>query len=183
MRKVFIAFFVAIIGMTILLGSVQADQLKKIGASAWEPESGDYFVVDTTENAGYLVHADNSSYYKFQVITGQQRYVWYIGRSYFAATPERTWEVESAETKGDRVTFGPAGTFLRLFYEGESTAYGIHSHKYVQEMFEKGNRYQSMGCIIVKDNFLNLIHRTFELNDNYLRVITTKDANGFEFLN
>jgi len=78
------------------------------------------------------------------------------------------------DIKGDRVTFGPTGRFLRLFYENENTAYGFHEHRDEVEMFsgEADTRYRSMGCVIVETKTMDLLVNTFLLNGNRLEVIS-----------
>ena len=137
----------------------------------WQPENGDSFVVDTKNNVGYLVH-DNGGYTSFFVVTGLRSVVNYIGRTYFAATPERQWTVLSDERKGRSVTFGEDGTFLRLFHENERTPYGIHSHLSIKTMLERDDRYGSMGCILVSEDILDMIQETFNINGERLDVAT-----------
>ncbi len=136
---------------------------------------GDSLVVDTKENVGYLVHADGD-YTAFPVATGQHRVVRYIGRTYDASTPNRSWTVEKEEKKGDHITFGKSGRFLRLNKhagdDDEDSAYGIHSHAYADKMLSRTDRYRSMGCVIVTENMLDVIEATFKLNDDRLRVVT-----------
>ncbi len=141
----------------------------------WQSEKGDSLLVDTDANIGYLVHA-NGGFTSFPVVTGQERIVHYIGRTYNAKTPNRRWVSESIQEKGKSVTFG-RGTFLRLSYEGEGTPYGIHSHAYADTMLSRQMRYGSMGCIIVSKEILDIIIQTFTLNGHHLDVVTT---DGFE---
>lgn len=138
----------------------------------WSPEVGDTMLVDTKENIGYLIHHDGT-YIRFQVITGQKRVVHYIGRTYKATTPTWKWKALSNERKGDKVTFGPSGRFLRLFKDGtEYTPYGIHEHRDEYLMFPRESRYQSMGCIIVQSAMLDIIEATYAKNGNTLDVET-----------
>ncbi len=142
-----------------------------IAQEAWVPMAGDRVVVDTQANVGYIMR-ENGDYTEFPVLTGQQRYVYYIGRGYYAATPEKTWTVREVEVKGRSMTFGETGTFLRLYDDGEETAYGIHSHLTFQKMLDEGDRYRSMGCVLVSEDILKLIVKTFETNGNALDVAT-----------
>ncbi len=137
----------------------------------WQSEPGDSFLVDTQTNIGYLIHRDGG-FTSFPVATGQRRVVRYIGRTYNAATPNRHWISSSKETKGDRITFGAEGTFLRLSYDGEGTPYGIHSHAYAEVMLGDQMRYRSMGCVIVSTEILAVIVKTFEENGEQLDVLT-----------
>ncbi len=154
-------------------------QALPVPMAMWEAQAGDHFVVDTKANMGYMVH-ENGDFVSFEVATGQRRTVHYIGRTYNAATPAQEWTAESLETKGDHVTFGPTGKFFRLFddSDGTRTAYGIHTYKYEDYMFD-GARYGSMGCIIVRQTDLPLIEKTFDVNDNKLSVTTVY---GFDAL-
>lgn len=132
----------------------------------WAPENGDSVIVDTKENMGYLIHP-NDAFMAFPVVTGQRRNVWYIGRSYNAATPTWRWKIEQLETKGDRVTFGPEGRFLRLFKDGDGrTAYGFHEHRSEKEMFSEDaeKRFRSMGCIIVRHDIMDILVKTYAAN-------------------
>lgn len=129
-------------------------------------------VVDTKTNEGYLIHADGR-FVQFPVATGQRKFVCYIGRCYNATTPEATWQVKSRDIKGDHITFGPSGRFLRLYKHGEdSTAYGIHEYAYEDRMFAEGERYRSMGCIVVKKEMMDIIDATYSINEGILDVIT-----------
>lgn len=140
----------------------------------WEPREGDIFQVDVTTNTGYLVHPDGTQI-AFDVATGQQRNVYYLGRYYFAATPVASWTVNSSHIQPDRYTFGPKGKFLRLYKDGDQyTSYGIHTHKYIDYMLDSpaASRYRSMGCILVSDKMMEVLMDTFENNGNTLQVTT-----------
>ena len=153
----------------------------QISLSEWQPQVGDQIIFDTKENWGYLVH-DDGRYIRFPIVTGQQRNVWYIGRYYHAATPNWNWEVQTSHIKGDRVTFGPSGRFLRMFKDGDTrTAYGIHGHRDAEEMIAHEKRFRSMGCIIVREDMLDLIETTFNLNNQNLSVQTVH-GNPFEMV-
>ena len=136
---------------------------------------GDSLVIDTKENVGYLVHEDGG-YTAFPVATGQRRIVRYIGRTYDATTPNRSWTIEKEDKKGDHITFGKSGRFLRLNKhagdDDDESAYGIHSHAYADKMLGRADRYRSMGCVIVTENMLDVIEATFRLNADRLRVVT-----------
>ncbi|MEK7218244.1 MAG: L,D-transpeptidase [Patescibacteria group bacterium] len=147
------------IGILILFLPFQAGA-KEVPLEQWMPWSGDRLMVNTKENIGYLVHVDGT-FTSFPVATGQRRTVRYIGMTYFAATPERTWKVESLENKGKSVTFGATGRFLRLTYGKEKTKYGIHGHRDIAVMLGSDDRYRSMGCILVSEEVLNVLERTF----------------------
>ncbi len=149
-----------------------------VANSDWQPMVGDRFIVDTTENAGYLIRSDSSSYTTFPVITGQRRVVHYIGRTYDARTPNQRWVVKTRHIKGDRITYGPTGRFLRMYKDGqEYTSYGIHEHRSEQRMFAENERYQSMGCIIVKTAIMDVVEATYELNGDLLEVLTQPSVN------
>jgi hypothetical protein len=137
----------------------------------WTPKRGDRLIADTKENIGYLLH-DNGEYISFRIATGQKRVVRYIGRTYDARTPERVWAAREKQTKGDRITFGPEGTFLRLFTDNVHTPYGIHSHRSISAMLTDTERYKSMGCILVSKEILDIIVQTFELSGKDLPVRT-----------
>ena len=150
----------------------------EIALSDWEPHTGDRFIVDTTENTGFLVRSDSSAYTTFPVITGQRRVVRYIGRTYDATTPNNHWVVKTRHIKGDHITFGPTGRFFRMYKDGdEYTSYGIHEHRSEERMFGESDRYQSMGCIIVKSAVLDIIEATYELNEQSLDVVTLPGVN------
>lgn len=141
----------------------------------WQPQRGDSFVADTENNIGYLVHR-NGEFATFSIATGQRRVVRYIGRTYNASTPNASWRVLSNEVKGDRITFGKQGRFLRLSKldgnEPERTPYGIHSHAYIQKMLSDELRYKSMGCVLVSEDVLDVVIDTYNLNDQSLDVFT-----------
>lgn len=150
-------------------GGLAANQTNDL--SLWVPESEDVLVVDTLINTGYLVHP-NGDALAFPVASGQRKFVCYIGRCYNAATPEKTWVVKSRHVKGDRITFGPSGRFLRLYRNGETySAYGIHEYAFEDRMFAEGERFRSMGCIIVKTEIMDVLDNMF-LQNASIRVIT-----------
>ncbi|MDP7645869.1 MAG: hypothetical protein QF400_01780 [Candidatus Peribacteraceae bacterium] len=145
---------------------------ERIGFLQWQPRIGDKMLIDTKGNFGYLIHSDGK-YYRFSLVTGQRKYVSYIGRYYNAATPNWNWRAKSLEIKGDRVTFGPSGRFVRLFKDGnEHTAYGIHEYKYEDRIFQSPGRYGSMGCIVVRKPIMDIIEKTFEVNEGDFEVVS-----------
>jgi len=149
-----------------------APMYKRVGFRSWEPAKGDSMLIDTKDNFGYLVHNDGT-YYRFALVTGQRKYVCYIGRCYNAATPTWDWRAMSKEIKGDRVTFGPSGRFIRLFKDGETnTAYGIHEYKYEDRIFESPGRFGSMGCIVVRKPIMDMIEEMFDVNDGDFEVVS-----------
>lgn len=146
----------------------------KTDVAEWEPAIGDTFVVDVGTNTGYLVHEDGRSL-SFPVATGRKEYVHYIGRYYKANTPIRTWTAEQKQIKGDRRTFGVSGRFIRLFRDGENSPYGIHSYFKVADWMQEDERYFSMGCVVVTEEIMDVIEKTFDVNEKKLTVITTDD--------
>lgn len=145
-------------------------------ADAWTPEQGDWFEVNVETNVGRLHHT-NGAVLEFEVVTGQQRVVYYAGSRYFAATPAADWVVKQVAVKRDRVTFGKTGRFLRLFVNDgvKATPYGIHGFGYEDRMFKVAGRYGSMGCIIVREKILNIIEQTYRVNGEQLVVKTYPD--------
>ena len=163
---------------TLLIGFQLGITSPAVGPSAlpldqWLPEPTDQLIVDTENNSGTLRH-NNGDTLSFAVVTGQKRTVRYIGRVYNARTPERQWIAKNKEVKGDRVTFGPRGIFLRLYNDnGETeTAYGIHGHRDSDEMLGQEKRFRSMGCIIVSEEILDVILRTFDVSGGAMPVTT-----------
>lgn len=151
----------------------------EISAENWEILRGDKVIVDTKNNQGYIFHKDGR-YFNFEVVTGQRRWVYYIGRSYNASTPNWNWTAKSMHIKGDRLTFGPSGRFLRLYRDGtDRTAYGFHEYGDEDEIFNgMDTRFRSMGCIIVRAPMMDLLVQTFEQNGS-IEVIS---RNGIEDL-
>ncbi|MBT5468710.1 L,D-transpeptidase [Candidatus Peregrinibacteria bacterium] len=161
-------------------GSEAAPVAYSVSSTDWEIEPGDKVLVDTDSNTGYMFHEDGR-YLEFEVVTGQRRFVSYIGRYYNAATPTWNWVAKTMHIKGDRLTFGPSGRFLRLYKDGEEhTAYGFHEYGQEEEIFTGMNtRFRSMGCIIVRTVIMDLIVSTWEQNDGYL---PTKTIHGIDNL-
>jgi hypothetical protein len=154
---------------------------KQVDIKEFIPSKGDYVLVGLDDAVGYLVNDSSLTYAQFSILSGQQKYVYYIGRYYYAATPEQTWAVKSKDIKKDRVTFSKTGEFLRLYKEGDPTPYGIHGYRYFQKEIEKGRKYLSMGCILVADESLDVIEKSFLANDKDLTVITSKTESNFPF--
>lgn len=171
------SFFFIFLGFAVSASAIMCPLPAALPVSLenWQPRAGDRLVIDTKENEGYLIHTDGR-HLNFPVITGQRKNVYYIGRYYFAATPERKWNVESMDIKSNRYTFGPSGRFLRFHYENDQTPYGIHEHNAEEVMFERNDRFQSMGCIIVKTEIMDILEKSFQLNEGEIKVITKYGA-------
>lgn len=167
--------FLSCAGTILLLFPSVAAGSGTADVATWQPATGDTFVVDVASNTGYLVHA-NGEQLSFPVATGRKGYVSYIGRHYKAETPIRTWTAEQAEIKGDRRTFGVSGRFIRLFRNGENSPYGIHSYYKEKEWMNADGRYFSMGCIIVTEEMMDMLQKTFTTNQEKMMVITTNSA-------
>lgn len=146
---------------------------KMVTLADWQSEKDDMLRVNVITNMGYLTHP-NGDFLEFPLVTGQRRYVYYIGRYYFAGTPVQEWEIRGTEIKYDRVTFGKTGRFLRLYHNGVSTPYGVHPYRYEERMFAEGPRYRSMGCIIVTEEMTDLLEQTLEVNEGSLKVVTVE---------
>jgi hypothetical protein len=144
----------------------------EVTISEFVPSPGDYVMADTSASIGFLMNDTTKKHAIFPIISGRKKWVTYIGRRYFAETPARTWFVKDMDIKGDRVTFSKSGKFLRLYADGKPTAYGIHGYKYFQNAIEKDQRYISFGCVLVEDEVLEVIQKSFEANDNELKVVT-----------
>lgn len=148
---------------------------QRVEVSEYQSSEGDYLTVYIPTGKGYLANDTTKIYAEFPILSGQPRNVHYIGRYYFAATPEQEWEVKSMDTKKDRVTFGKTGRFFRLYEDGNATPYGIHGYKYAASLIEKGKIYASMGCVIVPEEVLNVIDASFKADVKDMKVITTSD--------
>lgn len=153
---------------------------QEVPLETWSPRMGDRIIIDTQKNEGYVVHPATHEYVRFPLITGQRRVVNYIGLTYNAATPNREWLIQSLDTQSDRYTYGPEGHFLRLYVDGERTHYGIHGHAAEDIMFDRDNRFQSMGCIIVQTDILDMLMKTFALNEGVIAVSTRYGLEGIE---
>lgn len=138
----------------------------------FEPIAGAAVVVDTKNAQLYIINPDGV-FTSVPALLGQNRVVHYLGRTYKATTPEERWVVRSIHTQGDRITFGKDGTFLRLYKNGkERTAYGIHGHRYFQQMLAEGDPYRSLGCVLVADDVVKKVQKAYELNSKELTVVT-----------
>ena len=143
----------------------------------WEPAFGDRFIADTAENVGYLVHR-NGHFTAFPIATGQRRVVRYIGLTYDATTPEGEWMAKSRHIKGDRITYGPTGRFIRLYKDNDFTHYGIHTYAYEDEFLGGEDRFKSMGCIVASERVFDIIEKTYYMNGKYLDVTTKYGVEG-----
>ncbi|MCX6735202.1 MAG: hypothetical protein NTZ25_04845 [Candidatus Peregrinibacteria bacterium] len=148
---------------------------QRVEISDYISQEGDYLTVYIPTGTAYLANDTTKIYAQFPILSGQPRNVHYIGRYYFAATPEQEWEVKSMDTKKDRVTFGKTGRFFRLYEDGNSTPYGIHGYKYAAKLIEGGKIYASMGCVIVPEEVLDIIDASFKADVKDMKVITTSD--------
>lgn len=164
-------------GFLLILALPSPARAEGLMSRNWVPAEGDVFIVDVSTNIGYLVHTEGEAL-PFPVATGRKSFVHYIGRYYRAETPIRTWTAEQRQIKGDRRTFGPTGRFIRLFRDGESSPYGIHSYYREEQWMSAEGRYYSMGCILVTEQMMDVIEKTFEANGRKMLVITTEDAHA-----
>lgn len=173
-------FLSAVIGLFLAAQAQTATLPQEVPLENWSPRMGDRIVIDTQKNEGYVVHPATHEYIRFPLITGQRRVVNYIGLTYNAATPNRDWMMQSLDSQPDRYTYGPEGHFLRLYVDGERTHYGIHGHAAEDIMFARENRFQSMGCIIVQTEILDLLMKTFALNEGQVPVTTRYGIEGID---
>lgn len=141
----------------------------------WQPQKGDVFVADTQKNIGYLMHT-NGEYVGMTIGSGQRKVVYYLGRKYFAASPEGLFHVYKKERQyGDPVTFDKGGTFFRLITDsGERTSYGIHSTLYIDKILsrDRDGRYASMGCLLTDREVLKVIEQTVAITNDMPVIIT-----------
>lgn len=137
------------------------------------PSEGDYLLADVKKGTGYLINNESGRFTAFPLLSGQHRYVYYIGRYYYAATPEQKWVVKEMNIQHDRITFSESGRFLRLYADGETyTSYGIHGHAYFETMIEQDSKFQSMGCLLVSDEVMDVLVESFYANEDGMRVLT-----------
>jgi len=179
----------AILGTVLFVGPGAA-YAAALPADDWVPRPGARIVVDTAVSIVYLVNPDGE-YAMLDGLTGQHRTVRYDGITYYAATPERDWELRAFEQKGRSVTFGE-GRFGRLWWPGhrdprrgdESTAYGFHSHRSFERMIADkaernawdptGTGWRSMGCILLSERDLDRIVDLWSVNGGVVQVKTAK---------
>jgi len=147
----------------------------RVDIEEFQPSEGDYLTVYIPTGTAYLANDTTKIYAQFPILSGQPKNVYYIGRYYFAATPEQEWEIKSMDTKKDHVTFGKTGRFFRLYEGDDGTPYGIHGYKYAQKLIEAGKIYASMGCVIVPENVLDIIDASYKADNKDMKVITTSD--------
>ncbi len=141
----------------------------------WQPQKGDIFVADTAKNVGYLMHP-NGEYVDITIGSGQRKTVYYLGRKYFAASPEGLFHVYKKERQyGDPVTFDKDGAFFRLITDaGERTSYGIHSTLYIDKILsrDRDGRYASMGCVLMNRDSLRAVEQTVAVTGDLPAFIT-----------
>lgn len=177
LKKLVLLFVCALfLFVSVVQAMAQESSWQLVSNLEFVPSNGDYLIVGVNDGIGYLVNDESKTFTAFTVLSGQRRNVCYIGRCYFAATPEQEWLVKEENIQGDKITFSKSGEFLRLYAGGEErTSYGIHGHAYFDEMIKKDTYFQSMGCLIVADAVLDVIQGSFAANDKSLRVLTTDE--------
>lgn len=143
-----------------------------IDLDRWTPAVHDRLIADTQSNIGYIVHEDGN-FTMFRIGSGKQRVVNYLGRTYNASTPSGSWKVLSTKVfANDHITFGKTGLFLRLSQENDETSYGIHATANIDTLLTWSDRYKSYGCILVNNDVLDILKKTYELSGNELDVAT-----------
>ncbi len=169
------------LGAMTMAGGLTISNFIERSALQWEsvdvenfiPSQGVYFQADVSKGVGYLINQENRTFTKFPILSGQRQYVCYIGRCYYGATPEQEWIVKEMNIQYDRITFSESGKFLRLYANGDTrTSYGIHGHAHFDYMLQKDTIFQSMGCILVSDDVMDVIEASFYANGNTISVLT-----------
>ena len=187
-KLLLITFTVILIAANIPVGKAQATysldpSWNLVDVYSFQATEGDRVIVDVANNVGYLVNDSSKIYTTFPVLTGQKRFVYYLGLSYFAATPERNWVVKEEVIQSDRVTFSKSGRFLRLYTNGKDrTSYGIHGYKYFDTLLATDNHYRSYGCILVADGVLTVIEKSFAADSNVMPVTTTSSESALPWM-
>ena len=154
----------------------------QVDSASFESSKGDFFMADLENSIGYLLNENSRNYISFPILSGRRKFSYYLGRYYFAETPDQTWAAKEDNILSDRVTFSKSGRFLRLYEGDKRTSYGIHGHVYFSTMIARENKYVSYGCVLVDDSILDVIEKSFHANGDFLKVTTTKDQRAFDFL-
>jgi hypothetical protein len=129
----------------------------------YTPSFGDYFMVDVANGLGYLMNDSTKFYTSFPLMTGASG----------TPTPYKEWVVLEKNIQSNRVIFAESGEFFRMFENGtRRTSYGIHGYGYFEEEIANGRKFLSLGCILVADDVLDLIERSYIENGNMLNVST-----------
>lgn len=154
--------------------TAQVAETTYIPLPQWEAQVGDRFIADTEANIGYIVH-ENGDYTSMRIGSGRKKVVRYAGRTYDATTPETQWVVKELDYFGDVGIFGKTGRFMRLYDGGtEYTSYGIHATGNIDDLLAAQDRFKSFGCILVSDEVLDILYKTYELNGDMLDVATVQ---------
>lgn len=165
----------ALAGEMLMPKSNTEGELKwnRVDVDEFESADGDYVLANLSRGVGYLANRESKIFTTFPLLSGQHRYVYYVGRYYYAATPEQEWVIKEMNIQRDRFTFSESGRFLRMYANGDTyTSYGIHAHAHFETMIERDSKFQSMGCLLVSDEVMDVLEESFYANENGMRVLT-----------
>ena len=142
----------------------------------WVFERGDWLSINLTENSLRLVRADGSEISdRFEIGSGIQSTVSWLGMTYDATTPEDEWMILSKQQQGTKWVFGSKEAdeqlFLRLYRrtsagEYEFSHYGIHTTPNIDIILTNGG-YGSYGCILAKYDTLKFLEEMFDYSQGF----------------
>lgn len=193
MKTVIRAFLALSIAVSVLIApwaplqAVKAEEVVLEHLEGWEMQKGDWIIVNVAENTLQYVREDHSDMSeKVRIGSGKilapGKKFHYLGMSYDPKTPEKVWEIRSKNQQGWYNVFGTKEAkeqlFLRLYeVKGEKriwTHYGIHTTPELETIFTNDAGFGSWGCVLTRYDLLKNIEELYELNDNVVRVVTTR---------
>jgi hypothetical protein len=197
MKSIFqrlVAVFAGVVAGTMLmtvaaLAQYVAPEYEPNNIAEWVFQKGDWIIANVEDNTLQFVRKDYSDISQAVEIgsginNGKKMY--YLGMYYDPATPEGIWEMtkQSKTQQGWWNVFGSKESneqlFFRLFQvKGEQriySHYGIHTTPGVETIFADQNGFGSWGCVLTRYGLLKDIESLYHLNDEVVRVVTTKQS-------
>lgn len=192
-------FLVLTVSLSLLVGTTFAQPVEVVNASVeltdeqrafgWNPQQGDWLLVNVIDNTLQIVREDYSKVSKkFEIGSGRNngKMMHYLGRTYDPATPMMVWEIRSKVQQNWFNVFGSKEAneqlFLRLYeVKGDQrlyTSYGIHTVPNIEDLLVENDGYNSWGCILTRYQLLKFLEVIYDLNDGAVRVVTNSGDLG-----
>ena len=167
------------------LAQAKVLEYKAENAAEWVLQKGDWIIANVEENTLQYVREDHSDMSRpIQIGSGinNGKKMYYLGMAYNPQTPEGIWEVKSKQQQTWWNVFGSQESdeqlFLRLYQvKGDQriySHYGIHTTPEIERIFTEEDGYGSWGCILTRYEDLKMLEQLYELNDNSIKVVTTR---------
>jgi roadblock/LC7 domain-containing protein len=164
-----------------------APDYEPTNTAGWVLQKGDWIIANVENNTLQFVrenYSDISQEVEIGSGINNGKKMNYLGMRYNPATPEDVWEIRSKHEQTWWSVFGSKEAKGQLFFrlyrvEGENRVYshyGIHTTPEVETIFAEQDGFGSWGCLLTRYDLLKMVDDLYELNEEVVRVVTTKQT-------